>query len=137
MRAWIFYQFGGSEKTRSDNMTRLYSQVPQCSYKLMQSMFWHCWSLVSSDFQNNLLSASRFICILWATYITGSYSKTLCELHVTDVSSREIRDVLFMINTLLYYHTTVAYPGILFGGVQQIQLRTEDRENRDLGTVAP
>jgi hypothetical protein len=27
----------------------------------------------------------------------------------------------------------VAYPGILFGGVQQIQLRTEDRENRDLG----
>jgi len=33
---------------------------------------------------------------------------------------------------------TVAYPGILFGGrVQQIQLRTEDRENRDLGAVAP
>jgi len=23
------------------------------------------------------------------------------------------------------------------GGVQQIQLRTEDRENRDLGAVAP
>ena len=32
----------------------------------------------------------------------------------------------------------VPYPGILFeGGVQQIQLRTEDRENGDLGTVAP
>ena len=31
----------------------------------------------------------------------------------------------------------VAYPGILFGGVQQIQLRTEDRENGDLGVVAP
>ena len=31
----------------------------------------------------------------------------------------------------------VAYPGILFGEVQQIQLRTEDRENRDLGAVAP
>jgi len=32
----------------------------------------------------------------------------------------------------------VAYPGILFGGgVQQIPLRTEDRENRDLGAVAP
>jgi len=30
----------------------------------------------------------------------------------------------------------VAYPGILFGGVQQIQLRTEDRENGDLGAVA-
>ena len=33
----------------------------------------------------------------------------------------------------------VAYPEILFGGggVQQIQLRTEDRENGDLGAVAP
>jgi len=32
----------------------------------------------------------------------------------------------------------VAYPGILFGGgVQQIQFRTEDRENGDLGVVAP
>ena len=36
--------------------------------------------------------------------------------------------------------TPVAYPGILFGGrrgVQQIQLRTEDRENGNLGAVAP
>ena len=32
---------------------------------------------------------------------------------------------------------SVAYPGILFGGVQQIQLRTEDRENGDLGEIAP
>jgi len=34
----------------------------------------------------------------------------------------------------------VAYPGIFVrveGEVQQIQLRTEDRENGDLGTVAP
>ena len=32
----------------------------------------------------------------------------------------------------------VAYPGILFGGgVQKIQLKTEDRENGDLGAVAP
>jgi len=33
----------------------------------------------------------------------------------------------------------VAYPGILFGGggVQQIQLRTEDSENGNLGAVAP
>ena len=31
----------------------------------------------------------------------------------------------------------VAYPGILFMGVQQIQLRTDDRENGDLGAVAP
>jgi len=34
--------------------------------------------------------------------------------------------------------SAVAYPGILFGaGVQKIQLRTEDRENGDLGAVAP
>jgi len=35
---------------------------------------------------------------------------------------------------------TVAYPGISFGGeggFQQIQLRTEDRENGDVGAVAP
>jgi hypothetical protein len=33
----------------------------------------------------------------------------------------------------------VAYPGILFWGrgVQQIELRTQDRENRDLEAVAP
>jgi hypothetical protein len=33
--------------------------------------------------------------------------------------------------------TAVAYPGILFGGVQQIQLMTEGKENGDLGAVAP
>jgi hypothetical protein len=33
---------------------------------------------------------------------------------------------------------TVVYSGFFFGGgVQQIQLRTEDGENGDLGTVAP
>jgi len=33
---------------------------------------------------------------------------------------------------------SVAYPGIFWGGgVQQIQLRTEDREDGDLGVVAP
>ena len=33
----------------------------------------------------------------------------------------------------------MAYPGILFGGggVLQIQLRAEDRENGNLGAVAP
>jgi len=32
----------------------------------------------------------------------------------------------------------MAYPGILFGGWgSTIQLRTEDRENGDLGAVAP
>jgi hypothetical protein len=33
----------------------------------------------------------------------------------------------------------VAYPGILFGRgvIQQIQLRTENREKGDLGAIAP
>ena len=35
--------------------------------------------------------------------------------------------------------TSVAYPGVFSGGggVQQIQLRAEVRENGDLGAVAP
>jgi hypothetical protein len=43
--------------------------------------------------------------------------------------------------TAAYSHRlcSVAYPEIFFGGggVQQIQLRTEGRENMDLGAVAP
>ena len=36
------------------------------------------------------------------------------------------------------WNYSVAYPGILSrGGVQQIQLRTEDRENGDLGGGSP
>ena len=31
----------------------------------------------------------------------------------------------------------MAYPGILFGGIQEIHLRTEDRENGDLGGGSP
>jgi len=41
----------------------------------------------------------------------------------------------FCVNLVVCH--TVAYPGIFFGGVQQIQLRTEDRENGDLGSVTP
>ena len=42
-------------------------------------------------------------------------------------------------NFLFFVPSSVVYPGILFGwgGVQQIQLRTEDRENGDLGAVIP
>jgi len=39
-----------------------------------------------------------------------------------------------------YRMSSVADPGLLFGvgvGGQQIQLRTEDRQNGDLGAVAP
>jgi len=39
---------------------------------------------------------------------------------------------------VLNFLCAVAYPGILFGGggIQQIQFRTEDTENGDLGAVA-
>jgi hypothetical protein len=37
----------------------------------------------------------------------------------------------------IWLQKAVVYLGILFGGVQQIQLRAEDRENGDLGAVAP
>jgi hypothetical protein len=40
---------------------------------------------------------------------------------------------------IIIYSNSVAYPRILWGGggVKKIQLRTEDRENGDLGAVAP
>jgi len=48
---------------------------------------------------------------------------------------------LNLIGTNVYAEDTVAYPGILFEvggeGVQQIQLRTEDRENGSLGGGSP
>jgi hypothetical protein len=40
------------------------------------------------------------------------------------------------INDWVSWWPAVVYPGIFFGGVQQIQLRTEDRESGDLGAVA-
>jgi len=51
---------------------------------------------------------------------------------------RELADQSGGCSYRFVYSWSVAYPGILFGGgVQQIQLRTEDRENGDLGAVAP
>ena len=53
------------------------------------------------------------------------------------VTSKDL--VALRSNAIPRYLVAVAYPGIFFrgGGVQQIQLRTEDRENGDLGAVAP
>jgi len=49
----------------------------------------------------------------------------LAHIHVTLHVSAEV------------FLGSVAYPRILFGGgVQQIQLRTENKENGDLGVVA-
>ena len=43
----------------------------------------------------------------------------------------------YVMSLLCEGQTAVAYPGIFFGEVQQIHLRTEDREDGDLGAVAP
>jgi len=58
--------------------------------------------------------------------------------HCTDVNLL-LHSTYFCLFRAFYVFTTVAYLGILFGGggFQQIQLRTEDKENRDLGAVAP
>jgi len=57
------------------------------------------------------------------------------DKHLWSVQNEEKEDEGSAVNQ----NVPVAYPGILFGGggVQQIQLRTEERENRDLGVVAP
>ena len=47
------------------------------------------------------------------------------------------RDVKMNHNNENMSRMPVAYPGILFVGVQQIQLRTEDGGNGHLGAVAP
>ena len=58
------------------------------------------------------------------------------QLVQVKVSNSEASTDIQQTESILY--KPVAYPGILFGGgVQQIQLRTEDRENGDLGAVAP
>ena len=59
--------------------------------------------------------------------------RTRCSV----LSNRQRRAASHEIKTKMG-HESVACPGILFGGgLQQIQLRTEDRENGDLGAVAP
>jgi len=61
-----------------------------------------------------------------------------CSLMADNIYSFQNFSQWFMKLTASKWHTayTVVYPGILFEGVQQIQLRTEGRENGDLGAVA-
>ena len=67
--------------------------------------------------------------------------KAVIPIHVVWQKSNETEFLLTM-NFILFTNQgyPVAYPGMLFRGgvgVQQIQLRTEDRENGDLRAVAP
>jgi len=49
----------------------------------------------------------------------------------------KVTGVSFIQKARGYLFTTVVHPGILFRGFQQIQLRTEDRENGDLEGGSP
>ena len=65
-----------------------------------------------------------------------------CPIQPTKVNSElhpmDLKLLNYLITFTVQYIPTVAYPGILFlgAGVQQIQLRKEDRENGDLVVVA-
>ena len=87
-----------------------FSQSIRISSKFLLALFWRLGS-------NGFFEQSYFL----ATHdgVTGQSSPCKC--------------------TPSTIFTPVAYPGILFrgGGVQQIQLRTEDRQNGDLGGRSP
>ena len=57
--------------------------------------------------------------------------------HISNAFYLVCPDLVVAVSETSYGIRAVAYPGIFFGGVQQIQLRTEEKENGDLGAVAP
>ena len=66
-------------------------------------------------------------------------SMKLLLYHEEGATSQGTNVRLYLVKRVNYNFSciTAAYPRILFGvGVQQIQLRTEHRENGDLGAVA-
>ena len=75
-------------------------------------------------------------------YAASTKSTLISDVNQPEYGSRkQSRFVSRRVIHVLSLHSrrgqTVAYPGILLGGgVQQIQARTEDRENGDLGAVA-
>jgi hypothetical protein len=74
----------------------------------------------------------------WIPKATNTHS--LCNTHYSSTATTAAPT---RFNVTVRVHcpscVSVAYPGFFFwgGGVQQIQLRTEGRENGDLGAVAP
>jgi len=73
-------------------------------------------------------------------YITPQYRNHGANKQTNRQATGKDNDLTVKQVFILQLGRTVAYPGILFGGgggVQQIQLRTEDREKGDLGVVAP
>jgi hypothetical protein len=71
-------------------------------------------------------------CTSATSYIGNSKRGFICVQQTTKHLGNSKSSVFEQVIT-----KTVAYPGIFSGGVQQIHIRTEDRENGDLGMVAP
>ena len=76
--------------------------------------------------------------LLWPTINKNNGILTKLTVFKKITLTREFNDIMEG-RGVSFRVQSVAYPGILFGGggVQQIQLWTEDRENGDLGAVAP
>ena len=93
------------------------------------------YGLCYRKFQNIYLKPYEMCSFLWNNDIGVTAS---CKYHGQGSCNAELQSGgLRSQKSVLLCPTSVAYPGILFGGgVQQIQLRTEDRENGGLGAVA-
>jgi hypothetical protein len=67
-------------------------------------------------------------------FISETSQQLSMKLVIGNLNKKKLLHGIF----ILEYIYLIAYPGIFFGGwVQQIQLKTEGRENGDLGAVAP
>ena len=70
--------------------------------------------------------------------LKNTHMETRISVFVASYWSQDTASLLVQQLSVIRQRWPVAYPGIFFGGgVQQIQLRTEGRENGDLGAVAP
>ena len=76
--------------------------------------------------------------VSWRTSLCGSgRSGVMATFNDSHVAHTCLYSLASWVVGVLSAVSAVAYPGIVFVGVQQIQLRSEDRENGDLGSVVP
>jgi len=99
------------------------------------SFDWDTLARLCSEPENRLAERCNHYC-LHSTVASASFLKRFTDLRITLYNA--LRNPVNTTN----FVTSLSCSGVprnLFGGrgVQQIQLRTEDRENGDLGAVAP
>ena len=82
------------------------------------------WIALLRGLTNSIDVARKSVAYIFSNYIA--------RRHTPENLNLEIRNICI-------HFLAVAYPGIFFrgGGFQQIPLRTEERDNGDLGAVAP